>query len=233
MHQVVAHGVAPVHVAPVPAIRVVLVEQVIFTFVVHQSIGIVEPSAARREMELGPVRLSVRCRTRLTHCTDRLVLRYRVQCFRFAWQDDFNIEALSMKPVDLAKGPKIGFDTIRQFNFKFANYSLIHAKPHLSLRCACLDRQMHVAVFDDQLSALQSRLALRAAVYDLIDIAVAPTPFSHVHDLDGRCEAREFGNGPSVPMKLFATAGLIVWPGSRAYHLPINNKIDTSFAGIL
>jgi hypothetical protein len=66
----------------------------------------------------------------------------------------------------------------------------------------------------------------------MIDVDVAPTSFSHVHDLDDRCEAREFGNGPSVPMKLFATAGLIVWPGSRAYHLSIHNKIDTSFARI-
>ena len=57
--QVGADGVAPVHVAPVPAVGVVLVEEVIFARLPDQAVGVVEPAAPRREVELRPVRLAV------------------------------------------------------------------------------------------------------------------------------------------------------------------------------
>src|SRR5262249_7932970 len=53
--EVGADGVAPVHVAPVPAVGVVLVEQVIFALVIDQTVWIVQPTAARGEVELRAV----------------------------------------------------------------------------------------------------------------------------------------------------------------------------------
>ena len=50
---------SPVHVAPVPSIRVMLIEQVIRTRLVDQAVGIVVPASARCEMKLGPIRLLV------------------------------------------------------------------------------------------------------------------------------------------------------------------------------
>ena len=53
VHQVRAHRVAPVHVAPVRAVGVVLVEEVIRTRVPDQPVGVIVPAAAGREVELG------------------------------------------------------------------------------------------------------------------------------------------------------------------------------------
>ena len=59
VHQVGADGVAPVHVAPVPAVGVVLIEEVIRTRVPDQPVGVIEPAAAGREVELGTMRLVI------------------------------------------------------------------------------------------------------------------------------------------------------------------------------
>ena len=57
--QVGADGVAPGHVAPGVAGRVVLEEQVVPALVVDQSVGVVHPVLGRGEVELGPVLLVV------------------------------------------------------------------------------------------------------------------------------------------------------------------------------
>ena len=59
VQHVAAGRVAPVHVAPVGAVRVVLVEQVIGAVVVDQAVGVVQPAAPRREVELRSQRLVV------------------------------------------------------------------------------------------------------------------------------------------------------------------------------
>ena len=59
VHQILAHRQAPVHVAPLGAVGVVLVEQVIGSGVVDQAVGIVEPAAARRKVELWTQWLAV------------------------------------------------------------------------------------------------------------------------------------------------------------------------------
>ena len=62
VHQVAADGVAPVHVAPIPAVRVVLVEEMILAAVEDQPVGIVVPAAPRGEVELRPQRLAIEIR---------------------------------------------------------------------------------------------------------------------------------------------------------------------------
>ena len=59
VHHVAADGVPPVHVSPVGADRVVLVEHVIRAAVVDQAVRVVVPAAPRREVELGPQALTV------------------------------------------------------------------------------------------------------------------------------------------------------------------------------
>src|SRR5262245_23042530 len=55
MHQVRADGMPPGHVAPVDAEGVVLKEQVVLALVEHQSIGVIGPILAWREVKLWPV----------------------------------------------------------------------------------------------------------------------------------------------------------------------------------
>ena len=59
VNQVAADRVAPVHVAPVPAVGIVLIEQVIFTVEPDQAVRVVQPAAPRREVELRPASLAV------------------------------------------------------------------------------------------------------------------------------------------------------------------------------
>ena len=54
---------APMHVAPFPAIRIVLVKEVILPLVPHQPIGVIQPAAARREMELRAILFAVHRRS--------------------------------------------------------------------------------------------------------------------------------------------------------------------------
>ena len=58
--EVAADGVAPTHVAPGVAERVVLVEEVVFAVEPDQAVGVVGPVLARREMELRAIGFAVR-----------------------------------------------------------------------------------------------------------------------------------------------------------------------------
>lgn len=59
MHEVGTDGVAPTHVAPFVAERIVLEEEMVFAFEIDEPIRIVGPVPARREMKLRPERLIV------------------------------------------------------------------------------------------------------------------------------------------------------------------------------
>ena len=60
MNQVLADRMPPVHIPPHRAIRIVLIEQMILTILVHHAVRIIHPSPSRREMigrtEFLPVR---------------------------------------------------------------------------------------------------------------------------------------------------------------------------------
>ena len=58
-HEVLRHGVPPVHVAPADAKRVVLVEHVPFAVAVREAVRVVVPAERRREVELRTPRLAV------------------------------------------------------------------------------------------------------------------------------------------------------------------------------
>ena len=57
--EIAADGVAPTHVAPGVAERVVLVEEVVFAVEPDQPVGVVGPVLARRKMKLRAVRLAI------------------------------------------------------------------------------------------------------------------------------------------------------------------------------
>ena len=59
MHQIFAGRVPPMHVGPVPAVRVVLVKHVILTVEIYEAIRIVIPAAPGGEMELRTERLAI------------------------------------------------------------------------------------------------------------------------------------------------------------------------------
>ena len=56
-HEVVAHGVAPVHGPPQWAVGVILVKQMVLTGVVDQTVGIVDPVGRGCEVVDWPERI--------------------------------------------------------------------------------------------------------------------------------------------------------------------------------
>src|SRR5690348_17001798 len=65
------YSVAPAHVAPLVAKRIVLIKQVIFALEIDQAVWIVRPILARREVVLRPVRLVVNGRSWLLASTSQ------------------------------------------------------------------------------------------------------------------------------------------------------------------
>ncbi len=59
MHQVPADSMSPGHVAPNNVFWIMLEEQMVFAFEVNTAIGIIVPSAGRREMELRTVSFAI------------------------------------------------------------------------------------------------------------------------------------------------------------------------------
>ncbi len=51
----------PGHIAPVDAFRIMLEKEVICAFIIHQSIGIIQPVLFRREMKLRTIGFMVFC----------------------------------------------------------------------------------------------------------------------------------------------------------------------------
>lgn len=102
VHQVAAHGVAPVHVLPLAFIGVVLVEEVVFVIVVNQPVGVVDPSPARCEVELRPVFLAVE----RVFSGDPVVLVNPLQPARIAVVTD--CELLPAERRDIPEDPVVG-----------------------------------------------------------------------------------------------------------------------------
>ena len=59
MSEVLASCMTPVHIAPIVAVRVMLIEQMIIAIVVYKSVGIVIPMRILREMILITVKLGI------------------------------------------------------------------------------------------------------------------------------------------------------------------------------
>src|SRR5580698_3511207 len=55
MYEVLAYRMSPAHVSPNIAERVVLIEEMVFSFVVYQSIGVVRPVGCWGKMNLRPI----------------------------------------------------------------------------------------------------------------------------------------------------------------------------------
>jgi len=64
VHEIAADRVAPAHVAPFVAARIVLIEEVPFSLVEDQSVWVIHPIPLRREMELRPKWLVLRLNAR-------------------------------------------------------------------------------------------------------------------------------------------------------------------------
>lgn len=105
-YEVGAGGVAPVHIAPVPAIGIVLIEKVIVFAIENEAVGIVEPTLGCRKMNEGPHRLG----EPVLPSGPLIGSQYSVQCF-FGWGKSGFEEnhAGSGSLAKFGKGPKRRF----------------------------------------------------------------------------------------------------------------------------
>lgn len=69
VHQVGAHGVAPVHRPPDSVVRIVLVEEMVLARIIDEAVGVIHPPLRRREVVLRAIRF-VGCRFAPPHVSD-------------------------------------------------------------------------------------------------------------------------------------------------------------------
>ena len=159
VHQVAADGVAPVQVAPLDAVGIVLVEQVVLAPEAKQAVRVVVPAAPRGEVELRAQMLAV-----------QLVRRHRLRRQlqpvqrRRAGALELHGEALPEERLQVAEhlvvpGP------VRQVDVEVAHHLAAGAQPHMPVGLAPraggrppAHRQDQVAPVYLQLAAQQSKI---------------------------------------------------------------------------
>ena len=60
MNQVFAHRMPPVHIAPIPFVRIMLIEKMILAFIINQAVRVIIPSSALGIMDLRAVCLFIK-----------------------------------------------------------------------------------------------------------------------------------------------------------------------------
>ena len=123
MYQVTAHGMSPGHVLPFPFVRIMLIEKMVFTFIVNQSVRIVNPSATGSEVKLRTVLLFIQAVLPRNH----IVLIDLLQSSRLSFIADS--ECLAFPERNIAKYPIIGFP-VGQANHEITFRSPFHLECH-------------------------------------------------------------------------------------------------------
>ena len=147
MHEVFAHRMAPVHIAPTPAIRIVLEEQMPLAVVIDHAIGIIGPAAFGAEVELRAELFLVKRIALL----DLVALVDRLQAMRTAGElIDGDGGRLALPGAGIDEGPEIG-RPIGQLDIEDANLAAIHGNAHAAHLAAVFHGQIEIPLFDDDL----------------------------------------------------------------------------------
>ena len=176
---------APVHVAPVPAVGVVLIEEVIRTRVPDQPVGVIEPAAAGREVELGTMSLLID----QAGVGDLLGLGDAAQPRESGSSSSRSI--LSVLPRYGARSvntQKSGL-TFGQLDLELADGPAFERELHPLLQRAGADGQVKVTMCDGQLAVSGARLPGLVTLDDLVTL-MCPNPRAR-GDLPERLRAQK------------------------------------------
>ena len=228
--EIAAHGMAPVHVAPGPAVGIVLEEEVPFALVEHAAVGVVVPAAAGREVKLPAERLAIEVVAPL----DRVGLLDRGERLRILRQFVHGKrDGLALPRARLHDGPPVGLG-VGQFDRVFHRRAALDRRGHGPLGRAVLDRDREEAFFDANLPRGRHKPRRPpVGLHDLIDVHVPPAAGGGIDDADHRLAADELGDVPRIKFERLAAAGLVVGPGGPAHDGAVHDQVQRRLLRVL
>ena len=232
--EIPAHRMPPVHVAPAPAVGIVLKEEVVLPFKEHEAIGIVVPAAARGEVKLPAERLGVERigRAGPEKRVGRLDGGKRGRLLGELVDDEG--EGFPLPGRDLQRGPPVG-RTVGQLDVVADHDLAIDEERHGPLRRAVLDRDVEEASLGNELAAdeLERPLRLRVGLHDLIDIDVPPAPRRGIDHPQRGGSSDELRHIPRLAKERLAPPRPVVPAGGAAHRLSVNEKLESELVGIV
>ena len=230
MHQIGARRVAPVHVSPAPAVRIVLEKKVVFALVENEAVRVVRPPALRRKLELRTQRLVIQ----IAGVFQRIALLYLHERLRILGQfvhDDRH--AFSRPRAHVQRRPPVGL-RVGELDVEEAFDLPIDQHFHLALRRSRLHRKMEQPFAHSDLALRIREHPRRAALaeHDLIDIDVPPAALALVHDFDARRLATQLAHIPRRRLQILVAARLRVRPRGRAHRRAVHEQVHARLARV-
>ena len=139
VHKVIADSMPPVHIAPLHAERIVLVEQMIPALIVYQPVLIVYPAAARREMKLRPVFFLVNL---LLEGYSVILVYLRKTCRLAHIRIQYNkLDLFSLEFFYIKKHPDVGF-LLSQLGLELSVSFSVHHDSHTAFSGPVFDGEV-------------------------------------------------------------------------------------------
>ena len=228
--QIRAHGVAPGHVAPIPTVGIVLIEQVILAFVENQPIGIIQPTAPGSKMKLRTQGFVVNLLVVFDGV--RLINLFQAQG---VFRQLVNLEhhGFSLERRNVQESPPVRFG-IGQFNleltFRFSAHHQLQGPfsraifyRQIQIMFLHLERKFHILL--DHPSQLVIRLE------NLVNTDMTPAAGRLIHDFQNDTSTFQRSHIPSLPVEMLAASGLDVRSRNGADQLVIAQQIDAGLSG--
>ena len=232
--EIPAHRMPPVHVAPAPAVGIVLEEEVVFPCKEDEAVGVVVPAAARGEVKLPAERLGVEGFGRAwpEERVGRLDGRKRGRVLGELVDDEG--EASPLPGRDLHRGPPVG-RAVGKLDVVSDHHLAIDQERHDSLRGAILDRDLEEASLGDELAAgiFEHSLRSRVGLDDLVDIDMTPAPRRGIDHPQRGGLPGELRHIPRLAEERLAPPWPIVSAGGAADRLPVDEQLEGELVGIV
>ena len=218
--QVGGDGVAPVHVAPGPAVGVVLVVKVVLAVVPDEAVGVVEPAAAGGEVELLAERFAVE----VFGAEDGVGAGDVGEASGAAGKCvDFYGGVFAAPGGDVEEAVEVGLG-VGEFDFEFTDGSVVDEEAYAAFGSAGLDGEVEVAFVEKDVAGFFGG-CFGVALVDVVDVDVAPAAFLLVEDFDSGGLAVQVGNVPRVPVEGFGAAGAIIGAGGGVDDLAVDERL--------
>ena len=223
MDEITTDGVAPVHVAPIPSVRIVLEEQVVLAVVEDHAVRIVVPTALWRKMELPAQRLAVH-RSLILETVTLLDRRQR----RGIGRQRVHTEGDGLSPPSrhVHGRPPVG-RTIGQFDVVPDDGLAVHHQCHHALRGPVANGQVQIAGGhrDGSFNVLLETFRSGVGLPEVIDIEVSPTALGLVDDANGGRLPGQISDIPRIRSQGLAAATAIIRPRRRTDHLTLHQQL--------
>ena len=231
MKEIRTRSVPPGHISPACRERIMLEEEMIFSFVINEPVGVVCPTDLRRKMELRTVFLIISgfAAKELVGEGEGGILFFRLSLFH----DKFHVFTDPVSKVDacyeISGRQLVSFARETRFEFTFRLSVNLDTNP--KLRISLIDLEEEIAFFNFDFTFVGDSSAFLIAEHNLVDVNVAPTVRFRIDDLESRFFSNEVGYVPRVPVERFASARRRIGTARVTNNLSVYDELK-SRAGV-